>query len=520
VPPRPLFIAAALLIAGARSALLAQAGPIVDSIAIETHDIFDSTEVRASFLFGLANALHVKTQPWVVRREVLIRRGVPLDQRLVDETARNLRRLGLFRRVAIDTIRVGGKLVARVVTYDGWTTTLETALSSTGSVVTWSAGLTERNLLGTGNLVGASYRKEVDRSAWRFRGQVNRALGTRAVVAGFYDDLSDGRAGAWTPEVPFRAFGDRGGGGLPGEAASQRVLLFRDGVEGDTLWRRALIQRGWVSWAPAAGPAGYVRLGAYGHVRREAFVTIADTGLAVPDSVTGVVGLYLEAQHARFVEVMHYNGFAREEDIDLSSGAHVEALLAPAALGYAQTGIGAGLDAQTGIGTPAAFVRLTAHINGLFTSAGLDSGQVRAGLTVASRLIRRQATVLHVEAGIQQHPTPGTEFDLGHGLGPRAFEPHAFTGTRTVWGIAEHRVFVLDDLFGLLGVGFAGFADYGGAWYADEDPRFGGDVGIGLRLGATRATGPNVGRLDLAYQFGDGVTGRRWVVSFGQAYEF
>jgi hypothetical protein len=517
---RRFFAIATLLLAGGLPALRAQGPPVVDSIAIETHDIFDSTEAGGSAAFRVANALHVKTQPWVVRREILIRAGAPLDPRLVAETERNLRRLGLFRRVEIDTVRAAGRLVARVVTYDGWTTTIETSLSSTGSVVTWSAGLTERNLLGTGNLAGASYRKEVDRSAWRFRGQLNRVLGTRAVVTGFYDDLSDGRAGAWAPEVPFRAFGDRAAGGVPGEAASQRVLRFRDTVASDTLWRRGLIQRAWLSWAPVAGPAGYVRLGAYGHVRREAFLAIADTGLAVPDSVTGVVGLYLDARHARFAEVTHYNGFARQEDIDLSSGAHVEALLAPALFGYARTGIGLGLEAQMGVGTPAAFVRLTARVNGLLTSAGLDSGQVRAGLTVASRLIPRQATVLHVEAGIQKNPTPGTEFDLGHGLGPRAFKPHAFTGTRAVWGLAEHRVFLLDDVLGLLGIGFAGFADYGGAWYAAEDPRFGGDVGVGLRIGATRATGPNVGRLDLAYQFGDGVTGHRWVVSFGQAYEF
>jgi hypothetical protein len=406
------------------------------------------------------------------------------------------------------------------VTYDGWTTTLETALSFTGDVVTWSAGLTERNVLGTGNLAGASYRKEADRSAWRFRGQLNRALGSRAVVAGFYDDLSDGQAGAWIPEVPFRAFGDRLGGGLPGEAADQRVLRFRDGVESDTLWRRGVVQRGWVAWAPVAGPGGYLRVGLYGHVRRDAIVALRDTGLTVPDSITGIVGLYLEAQRPRFVEVTHYNGFAREEDFDLSARALVGVALAPTVFGYARTGVGGVLDAQVGAGRPSAFVRLTVQASGLLTPAGLDSGRVNAGLTLASRMIPRQATVLHVEAGVQKNPYPGTEFDLGHGLGPRAFKPHAFTGTRAIWGIAEHRVFVLDDLLGLLGVGFAGFADYGGAWYADEDPRFGGDVGIGLRIGATRATGPNVGRLDLAYQFGDGVTGRRWVVSFGQAYEF
>jgi hypothetical protein len=190
------------------------------------------------------------------------------------------------------------------------------------------------------------------------------------------------------------------------------------------------------------------------------------------------------------------------------------------ALGYPRAGVFPRLEAQTGFGTSAAFVRLSVVANGLLTSAGVDSGQVRGSLTLASRLIPRQATVLYLQGGVQKNPAPGAEFDLGHGLGPRAFKPHAFTGTRSLWGVAEHRVFLWDNLFGLFGLGVAGFVDYGGAWFADQPARHGGDVGFGLRSGATSATGPNVGRLDLAYRFGDGITGSRWVVSFGTAYEF
>jgi hypothetical protein len=119
-----------------------------------------------------------------------------------------------------------------------------------------------------------------------------------------------------------------------------------------------------------------------------------------------------------------------------------------------------------------------------------------------------------------KRPAPSREFDLGHGIGPRSFGPHAFTGDRSVWGTFEHRVFLVDDLFNLLGLGFAGFVDYGGAWFDGDSPRFGGDVGFGLRTGATRATGVNIGRIDLAYQFGDGRTGGRWVISTGRGFPF
>jgi hypothetical protein len=89
-----------------------------------------------------------------------------------------------------------------------------------------------------------------------------------------------------------------------------------------------------------------------------------------------------------------------------------------------------------------------------------------------------------------------------------------------VWGTLEHRAYLIDELFNLFGLGFAAFLDYGGAWYPDERPRKGGNVGVGLRLGATRATGANLGRFDLAYRFGDGVGADRWIFSFGRAFTY
>jgi hypothetical protein len=502
------------------SLLEAQSRPIIDSIAVETFDIFPPDEASENVLAGIMNALHFRTRPWVVRKELLFRAGDSLDLRRLQETERNLRRLGLFSRVAIDTVRDGDRLVARVFTVDGWTTNADVGFNVTGNTFTWRAGVIERNVFGTGHAAGVVYRDEPDRNRLRLLGQLNRPFTTRAIVAGYYDRLSDGDAGAWIPEFPFRSFSDRVAGGLPGEAADRRVLRFRDGVESDTLWYRSLIQRGWLAWAPVAGPGGYVRLGLFGQIRREQYVQVEDTALVIPDSLSGAAGPYIELLRPRYLEVTHYNGFAREEDIDLSARVLIGVAVAPSAFGYTRTGLGGVVELQAGAGTPAAFVRLQASASGLVTSSTLDSGQVRGRLTLASRLFRRQATVVHVQVGAQKNPAPGAEFDIGHGIGPRGFEPHAFTGTRMAWGIAEHRVFLVDALFGLFGVGLAGFLDYGGAWYADQPARLGGDAGIGFRLGGTTSTGPNVARLDFAYQFGEGWTGKRWVVSLGQAFEF
>jgi hypothetical protein len=129
--------------------------------------------------------------------------------------------------------------------------------------------------------------------------------------------------------------------------------------------------------------------------------------------------------------------------------------------------------------------------------------------------------VLHIQAGWLESQTPGSEFDLGFVRPPRSWEPHAFVGTRMFWGTAEHKWFVADALFGLFGFALAGFADYGGAWYADQQARFGGNVGLGLRGGSALSTVARTGRVDLGWRFGDGVTSEnRMVLTVGAGWSF
>lgn len=498
------------------------AAPVIDSIAITTYDIFTPTEAQKSALFRLTNALHVTTNDNVVRRELLFHVGDVYDSARAAESARNLRSLGIFRRVAIDTTRVNDRLVVHVVTADAWSTQLDLSANSTGGEFTWALGVTEQNFAGTANLVGLDYRKEVDRSAFTVSTLVRRAFDTHLVVGGYYDDLSDGRQIGWTAGLPYLALSDRFSLTFEGSAAHRRILQYRDTLlsASGTYRRTAVVQGASLSFAPIASTAGYLHLGLLGQVRHEEYVRVADTLGVIPDSVYAAAGVFGEVYRTHFKVVRHYNGFAQDEDIDLSTKLRLEAWVAPSAFGYARTGFAPVAQFQTGASFGAQFVRLEAKAHAMLSSAGVDSSSVWGGLTLASRALPRQAIVLHVEGGVQDGTPPGTEFDLGHVIGPRGFKTHAFTGTREVWGTLEHRAFLWDQLLGVIGLGVAEFVDYGGAWYADESSRLGGDVGFGLRIGSSRSSGTNVGRIDFAYRFGDGVGTKRWVVSLGRSFEF
>ena len=496
-------------------------GQVIDTIVVVNHNVFSAGGDGPGFVARLANALHVTTRAGVIRRELLIDPGQPYDSARVVESERALRALSVFRLVQLDTVRLGGRLALRVETADGWSTKPQATFSSAGGSATWSLGLVEENLVGTATQLTATYTSTPDRTSLEFQYQGPHLLWRRDALLLGYKNLSDGRLGLWSYGVPFVQTAARWSLVTDGETADQRVLSF----DADTLFRT--IQRRAVRVGLAGGVAlqatsrGYVRLLAGAQWRREDFAP--ETTLIFPRSETGALGVGLEVAHTRFRVVHHFDTYGRREDLDLSQRLRVGAWVAPRAFGYPadRAGVGPLVEGQGSAVWPEGFVVLRGRAHGVYAPAGLDSGLVQGSLTIASQNLARQTAVVHLEGGWLRRAKPGAEFDLWRDQnGPRLFGAHQLTGTRMVWLAVEHRILVKDDLWGLLGVGVAPFLDYGGAWYANERAREGGDVGLSLRLGPTRATYGEVSELAVGYRFGEGFGNKHWAVTIRKGITF
>jgi hypothetical protein len=232
------------------------------------------------------------------------------------------------------------------------------------------------------------------------------------------------------------------------------------------------------------------------------------------------VGPYLIWNRAHFLVTRGYAGFGREEDVDLGLTLRVGLQAAPKSFGYERDGLGPEVSGRIGARLPGGFAHLDALATGLYTSAGLDSGSVQLGGTVVLQPSHRHVAVVHLEGGWLKNPVPGEEFDLGLGSGPRAFGSHAFTGDRSIFATAEYRFTVVENLADLLGLGVAGFVDYGGAWYAGSPRRTGWDAGVGLRVGASRSSDTPALRFDLARRFATDVEPAGWVLTVGKGFAF
>jgi hypothetical protein len=489
-----------LLAAGLPAALRAQT---IDTVIVWNRNIFDTEDDAPGFIPRVANALHIRTRPSVIRRTLLLGPGDPYDSARVAESERALRSLNVFRLVRVDTVRLGpgGPLALRAVTADGWSSKPQASFSSAGGDETWEVAFVEGNFLGTASQLAVAYGRTPDRRRLDLVYVNPHFLWRRTALYARAGDFSDGRRSYWQFGVPFYQTAARWALETYGESADERVLVFRDDTLASSPQRRAL--RAGIAGGVAAHATSRdrVRLLFGAEWRREDFAPETTTVFPRSVFVTGRAGI--EVGHSRFRVLEHVNAYGRREDIDLSQVLRVGAVV--------ESGVGFEARGQASAVWRRGFVVLRGEASGLE-----DSTRVRGGVTIVSQSLPAQTLIAHAEGGALHRPKPGAEFDLwNEQRGPRLFGAHAFTGTRMLWLALEDRILVADDVWGLMAFGLAPFVDYGGAWYDDEPARLEGDVGVALRFGPTRSVRGEAAEIAVGYRFGGG-----WGISLRKGFVF
>jgi len=487
---------------------------------VQRENIFGRGEAH-DFASRLVNRLHATTRVSTIRRELLFDVGEPFDSARLAESERNLRRLGVFREVMIDTLHTDAGLVVRVHTADGWSTKPDFRFRSSGGQVLYTVALDEENLLGTASQAGIRYRKTPDRSSVLLHLRRPRLVAGRVGVELQYENRSDGRLFFGRVSQPFFALASPFAFRADLDQREERVLRFYDGERQarDTLHRRYTLIGAGASWAIDAGSGGYLRWGVLGQVRREDYLAEGASGLA-PATWTAAAGPYLQWRRARFVVARGFRGVGRREDIDLSTTVLAGVWVAPRVAGYQHDGVAPYFSGRTGGITRTGFGYLDLSGNLMLSEAGVDSASAHAAVTWIWQLSPRHFAIAHGAAGAQYHPRPGQEFDLGLGLGPRAALQHAYTGDRAFFTSAEYRYAIADEVLRLTGLGVAAFVDYGGAWYAGSVRRAGVHAGVGLRIASSRSPGVEAVRVDLARRLATASDRGGWALVIGKGFPF
>ena len=400
--------------------------PTIDTVIVVNHNIFATGDEAPGFIPGLVNALHRTTRAGVIRRTILLEAGMRYDSARVVESERLLRDLGVFRDIKFDTLRIGDRLALRVTTGDGWSTSINLGYSTTAGSVSWLVSGTERNLLGTATALSVALHHNPDRNNLSFLYQNAAFLSRRTGLSLEYDDLSDGRRGIWKYGQGFYQSAARFAVIDSGEAAHNRVLMFKDNALSTAHERKIFNTLGSVGWAPLATPRDYLRLTLSGDLRREDYQDTVFRLQTFPRHFYGAFGISAERAHVRYAQIVHFNSFGRHEDLDLSQIAGAGVWAAPNVFGYgSHAGVAPQAHVQVSGVWRGGFVSLRGQALGMFTRSGLDSGRVTTSLTAVTTSIPSQTLIVHFEGGVVTGTAPGGEFDLWRdGNGPRLFGAH------------------------------------------------------------------------------------------------
>ncbi|HZU53925.1 MAG TPA: hypothetical protein VFF77_08520, partial [Holophagaceae bacterium] len=203
-------------------------GAKIAAVRIEIHPVFDLSDPHQDNWIGhLANAVHINTHESVIRHELTIHAGDAVDARRVHEAERDLRTFRFVKDAEI-TPEVGpdGVLTAVVSVRDAWTLKLSAGYSQVGGRHSWSFGLQDQNLLGSGKAL--AFRREVDpdRTSNALVYNDRQVFGSRWVLSGIYQSLSDGYTRGFGFGRPFFALDTPWSFEASASTTQSRVLVF------------------------------------------------------------------------------------------------------------------------------------------------------------------------------------------------------------------------------------------------------------------------------------------------------
>ena len=533
--------------------LRARTVPVIRKIDIRIHDIFEGDNLEA--VYRTANALKVATRRSVIGRELLFKEGEPLNQFLLDESARNLREFGFIREVQIRA-KVDGDFADIVVDVeDVWTLTPQIGFSSGGGVTKRSIGLAESNVLGFGKRAEAFVAEKDNRHIVQALYDDPRLLGTfqRLFLGQF--QRSDGYQTIGLYGRPYNALEDRDAWATYTDISDTVGALYEYGNE-SYIWRQRHQEAGLYyslasgdpEWSRHRFYAGYSYLA--DQFKQATDRDFDDIGLTpgslptdpalLPDD-RRLTGPYLEYEFINpdYISMNYIDRFERVEDFNLGTELTVKSVFAPEFLGSIGNNVVLLIDLRRGCRlSDRTFLR--GELGG---STQMDSdGFLNTFLRSEFKFFSARGPQFAGPLYLGRHTLAAAGFfDFGDRLdkdrqlvlgadnGLRGYLTRMFTGDKRVLLSVEDRTHLFEDVFHFLGIGTAVFGDIGGASYDALGTlltsQMYSDLGVGLRIGFPRATNSGVVRIDLAFPLRNSPDGdhEAWkpvlFVSTGQAFD-
>jgi hypothetical protein len=507
----PVFFAGAVL-AGSGATNPEAPGMRIGTVTLRIEPIFDADNPReARAVFRLADRLHVDTRASSLRSLLLFAPGDAFSQRLLDETARNLRTQRHIRDPIVRPVAIHDGLVdVEVLVRDVWTTNPGASFGRAGGANSSSLEFEELNLFGFGKQVSIGYKQSSERTSYTAKWYDPSLLGTRWRDTIAVTQSDDGEGYELALEHPFYALDARRSMGISAIRDSRIDRFYSLGHEVAAYAHEANTLDAYVGWSNGLRDARTRRWVAGYRSEIADFSQLPDASLeaALPGHrALAYPYLRFESIEDDFETARNRDQIGRTEDLCFGARYALE-------LGWASDAFGADRSAVMVRALASRGLRLAGE-RSLFVS-GEASGRLESG-SPTDALIAGQVRYYHptgtrslffaaVSGAVGRNLDADHELRLDGEEGLRGYPLHYQSGSSRVLLTLEERVFTHWTLFGLAQIGAAAFVDAGRTWgpsVADaESLGLLSDVGVGLRLGNSRSALANVLHLDVAFPLG------------------
>ena len=491
------------------AAELERLGAVIGEIFIYNENIFDLNDPRENkSLYRVANQLHIRTKPNVIRQQLLFKSGDPYSQRLLDESGRILRSARYLYDASVQPVAFkDGRVDIAVTTRDVWTLNPGLSFSRKGGENTVGVELEELNLLGTGTDLELSRISGVDRDSTMIEYKDRHAFDSWVRVRAAYADNSDGSLKALEVERPFYSLDSRWTTGVFLQDDEHIQPLYDLGEVVQEFGSRRQFASAFWGWSDGLRD-GWVRRWRLGATYDESeFSEIPGT---LPPSVLPenrklvYPWLGFELVQDEFDKFRNHDQIGRTEDFHL--GARFGAYF-----GFADQAYGADRSAwifsaraSHGFGSgERSTLLLSSALTGRLESGELSNTVLDGAARYYVRQSERRLFFTTFEASVGRELDRETQILLGGDNGLRGYPLRYQGGEARALLTLEQRYFTNWYPFRLVRVGAAAFFDIGRTWGASSvgTPSLGllKDVGIGLRFGNSRSGLGNIIHVDLAF---------------------
>ncbi len=491
-------------------AALEAAGARIGEITVCDLPIFDpSIKGERKKLYRLADRLHIDTRIPAIEAHLLFRSGEPFLRRRLDETERNLRALRFIREPEIRVIGYRDGIVdLEVVVHEVWTTNPGISLGRSGGANSTSLQMEETNLLGFGKYLAIDYSDDIDRTSYTFRWRDPAILGSRWRNELVYRNSDDGEREIVSIERPFYSLETRWTVGtlFAREDSVERVYEAGERVAGyGQALERYEVRYGWSRGLER----GWTRRAIVG-LRHEQWEFELAPDEVAPDLLPG--NRRFDYPFVRFEGIQDNFDTTRNRDQIARTEDQHFGLRYAAEFGFASTGFGSDrnallmrLDASRGFRLPDEQYLFT---QGLLTGR-LESGNLQDALLTSSLRYFRETgpksrfyASLGVDVG--HDLDPDHELNIGGDTGLRGYPLRFQSGSSRALMTLEQRYYSNRSIWRIADIGGAVFFDMGRTWgdrtLGPQEPQsLLKDIGIGLRIGASKTSLGNVLHIDLAF---------------------